>query len=104
MLIVDPVVYLAEETMRLHFKKFDGRSSNAYSDVIDTDTGERVGHITSNGVGFNNLGGIRVSLFDGKYEQEVNSYQECQGFVAGVQSVLNHMTYIPQALKKTNTA
>ena len=77
--------------MRLRFDPFDGRSHNVI-DVIDEDTGKRVGHIQSNGVGFENTGGIDISLFAGKYQTMVNSYKECLGFVLGVQCVLRHLT------------
>jgi hypothetical protein len=79
-----------EITMHLKFDHFDGRSWNV-KDVIDEDTGKQVGHIRSDGVGFGNIGGIEISLFDGKYEATVSSYKECVGFVKGVQAVLNRM-------------
>jgi hypothetical protein len=77
--------------MRLKFEPFDGRRWNA-RDIIDEDTGKKVGHIRSNGVGFTNYGGIDISLFDDKYQTTVSSYKECCGFVLGVQAVLRHMT------------
>jgi hypothetical protein len=77
--------------MRLKFDHFDGRRWNL-KDVIDEDTGKKVGFIRSDGVGFTNLGGIEISLFDNKYRTTVSSYKECLGFVRGVESVLNHMT------------
>jgi hypothetical protein len=77
--------------MRLTFDQFDGRSRSD-RDVIDQDTGKKVGHIQSNGVGFENTGGIDISLFGEKYRTVVNSYKECCGFVLGVQCVLNHLT------------
>jgi hypothetical protein len=83
--------------MRLHFEKFDGRSQN-YVDVIDRDSGEKVGHIHSNGVG-RNFGGIQVELFDGRYSARLNRIEECSGFVRGVEVVLNHM--LPAKQKKS---
>ena len=80
-----------EMKMRLKFDPFDGRGRNLRY-IIDEDTGKRVGHIYSNGVGFENTGGIDISLFDNKYRTTVSSYKECRGIVLGVQSVLNHMT------------
>ena len=77
--------------MLLKFDRFDGRSLNI-RDIIDEDTGKVVGQIASNGSGFNNTGGIDISLFDGKYRTMVSSYKECLGFVLGVQAVLRHMT------------
>jgi hypothetical protein len=77
--------------MLLKFDQFDGRSRNV-RDIIDEDTGKMVGHIQSRGVGFENNGGIDISLFDDQYRTTVSSIQECRGFVLGVQSVLNHMT------------
>jgi hypothetical protein len=58
-----------------------------------------VGFIRSNGTGFTNSGGIEISLFDDKYRTVVNSYNECWGFVRGVQAVLNHMTAATQYTK-----
>lgn len=77
--------------MRLTFDHFDGRSRSD-RDVVDQDTGKKVGRIQSNGVGFENTGGIDISLFDGKYQTTVSSFKECCGFVLGVQAVLRHMT------------
>jgi hypothetical protein len=77
--------------MRLAFGRFDGRGRHV-RDITDEDTGKMVGHIQSRGVGFENNGGIDISLFDGKYLATLHSYEECFGFVLGVQSVLNHMT------------
>jgi hypothetical protein len=74
--------------MRLTFEPFDGRSWNVKS-VIDQDTGREVGFIHSNGSG--NGGGIFVSLFDNKYATTVHHYEECRGFVKGVEAVLDHM-------------
>jgi hypothetical protein len=76
--------------MRLTFKRFDGRRK-CYRSVIDEVTGQQVGSIQSDGVGFAGYGGIDISLFDGKYRTTVNRYEECWGFVQGVQAVLNHM-------------
>ena len=77
--------------MTLTFNRFDGRRM-ARLDVTDADSGQVVGYIHSNRVGFDNYGGIDISLFGGKYQTLVNSYKECQGFVLGVQCVLRHMT------------
>jgi hypothetical protein len=79
--------------MRLKFKWFDARRRNV-EDVTDLDTGKVVGHIQSHGVGFENNGGIDISMFDGKYTASVNRYDACVGFVLGVETVLNHMTKI----------
>jgi hypothetical protein len=81
--------------MRLTFEPFDGRKF-CYVDVIDQDTGRVVGYINAQGVGFAGNGGIEVNLFDGKYRTFANRYEECKGFVNGVQSVLNHMVKLPQ--------
>lgn len=85
--------------MRLRFDHFDGRGWHS-REVIDEDTGETVGFIQSNGVGFGNSGGIDISLFAGKYRASVNKYDECRGFILGVQSVLNHMVAIPKPKAK----
>jgi hypothetical protein len=79
-----------EEMMRLTFKFFDGRK-RCCRDIIDEETGKEVGHIMSNGVGFNNYGGIDITLFGGKYRYTAERYDECWGFVKGVETVLNHV-------------
>jgi hypothetical protein len=78
---------------RLKFQKFDGRGSHCIP-IIDQDTGEEVGYIMSNGVGMYSSGGIRVSLFDDKYVADLNTYEQCKGFVEGVETVLNRMVHI----------
>jgi hypothetical protein len=80
-------------TMRLTFKAFDGRREN-HVFIIDQDTGEKVGLIQSAGVGFAGFGGISISLFGGKYTAQLHRYEECWGFVKGVEAVLNHMISI----------
>jgi hypothetical protein len=77
--------------MRLTFKRFDGRQVN-YVDVIDQETGNKVGLIQSSGSDFYAGGGIYIYLFGNRYKTTVHSYAECQGFVKGVEAVLNHMT------------
>jgi hypothetical protein len=82
--------------MRLRFKPFDGRSWNSV-DVVDEEANRVVGYIKSKS---SCLSGIRVSLFDEKYVTTASRYEECLGFVNGVQAVLNHMIaseYIPSA-------
>ena len=81
--------------MQLEFDHFDGRSHTS-REVIDRVTGRVVGHIQSNAVGFGNSGGIRVTLFDGKYATELNSRDEVRGFIRGVQAVLNHVVRIEE--------
>ena len=81
--------------MRLKFEKFDGRR-RGYKSIIDEDTGEIVGNIKSLGVGFSGYGdggygGIEICLFDGAYTITVNRYEECWGFVKGVEAALNRM-------------
>jgi hypothetical protein len=76
--------------MKLSFEWFDGRS---FSDreVRDMDLNNRV-------VGFIASGrqspGIHISLFDGRYTTTVSCFEECRGFVEGVEKVLDHMTSI----------
>lgn len=77
--------------MQLRFDDFDGRRSG-WIPVIDADTGQQVGRISPNGTGRDAGGGIDISLFGGKYQTQVNSKPECQGFILGVQAVLNHVT------------
>jgi len=79
--------------MKLTFEVFDGRRCN-HVDVFDQDSNEIVGYIQSEGVGFGNSGGIQISLFDGKYQAWLNRYDECRGFVKGVEVVLKQMTRI----------
>jgi hypothetical protein len=74
--------------VQLSFTPFDGRSWNAI-DVLDKDSNRIVGSIRSKSSG---LPGIRISLFDQKYEATVSTYEECLGFVKGVQAVLNRIT------------
>jgi hypothetical protein len=81
---------LREIEMRLTFKFFDGRQVD-WVDVIDEDTGEKVGYIHSQGVGFERYGGITVSLFGGKYSADCKRYEECKGFVTGVETVLRYL-------------
>jgi hypothetical protein len=76
--------------MRLTFERFYARRSNCVS-IIDQDTGQEVGFIQTAGVGLYNRGGIDVSLFDDKYTITVHRFEECWGFVMGVQTVLKHM-------------
>jgi hypothetical protein len=73
--------------MRLSFKPFDGRSRN-FIDVIDQDSNRVVGQINSSPGHL----GIYISMFDQKYGGTVSTYEECLGFVRGVESVLNRMT------------
>jgi hypothetical protein len=73
--------------MQLSFKPFDGRSRN-FIDVIDQDSNRVVGQISSSPGHL----GIHISLFDQKYVGTVSTYEECLGFVRGVESVLNRMT------------
>ncbi len=76
--------------MRLTFKHFDARRFS-FEDITDQDTGEQVGHINAYGSQIGGGGGISISLFGDKYLGHVNTYQECVGFVKGVESVLNHL-------------
>lgn len=78
--------------MDLTFERFNGNDPG-YHKVTDKVSGKIVGSIRVGGTGFGNFGGMDVSLFDGKYRAELHKYDECVGFVRGVQAVLNHMTY-----------
>jgi len=77
--------------MRLEFEKFDGRQMT-YVPVMDHESGQQVGYISAPGAGMYNRRGINVSLFGDKYKVKVNGYDECIGFVKGVETVLNHVT------------
>jgi hypothetical protein len=68
-----------------------------------------VGFIRSAGVGFAGYGSIEVSLFDGKYWIQVHRYEECRGFVKGVETALNGViayVAVPQTFEtpKANAA
>jgi hypothetical protein len=76
--------------MRLCFEEFSAHRKASHP-IRDADTGEQVGYIETFGVGFAGGGGIFVSLFDGKYATCVNRYDQCWGFVHGIETVLNHM-------------
>ncbi len=76
--------------MHLLYEPFNGRRRN-HRTIIDRDTGKKVGHIQSSGVGVAGLSGIEVSLFGGKYAINVSTTEECWGFVRGVETVLNHV-------------
>jgi hypothetical protein len=80
-----PIANTGGRIMHLTFEHFDGRSLN-FVEVIDAETDKRVGHIQTGAVG------LDVDLFDGKYTASVNRYDQCWGFVKGVETVLNHMT------------
>jgi hypothetical protein len=73
--------------MKLAFKRFDGRSFNDH-EIRDIDSHDRVvGWIASG----RQTSGIHINLFDGKYTTTVPCFEECRGFVEGVEKVLNHM-------------
>jgi hypothetical protein len=86
--------------MRLTFDKFDARGFT-YIPITDQDTGQEVGTISAGGVGFAGVGGISISLFGGKYQGYAKTYNECVGFVRGVQAALN---YIGNHMTDTNPA
>lgn len=83
--------------MRLKFQAFDGRSWN-HIPVVDEDTGNEVGFVHSDGVGPYKVGGIRVSLFGGKYSAYLNRFDECRGFVMGVEAVLDHVVALTDVI------
>jgi hypothetical protein len=100
--------------MQLRFERFDGRSRNDV-DVIDQDTGAKVGLIHCGGSGREHgfytggsrtvrIGGIHVSLFGGKYAASLNSYEECAGFIQGVEAVLNRMILVLPGESQSNAA
>jgi hypothetical protein len=77
--------------MRLSFRHFDAHIRDCI-EVVDQDNGQAVGSIQTEGV----EGPIRISLF-GKYHASLNRYEQCVGFVKGVEAVLNnHLTEMPQ--------
>jgi hypothetical protein len=80
------------EAMDLTFKPFDGRKTN----VIDQTSSQIVGKIYSNW----NSPGIEITLFDRKYEATVHTFEECFGFVKGVQCVLTRMTSVDDGRRR----
>ena len=62
-----------------------------YKDVIYKETGQKIGWVKANGVGFAGTGGIEISLFGGKYSLTANKMDECWGCMKGVEAVLSHM-------------
>jgi hypothetical protein len=93
--------------MRLKFEPFAGRRSATRS-VVDEDTGNTVGHIRSNGVGFSGgwgnrrYGGIEIDLFGGRYQETFNTYDQCLGFVKAVEAVLGHMSSLRDIVARDN--
>jgi hypothetical protein len=93
--------------MQLHFEyldqsgnRFDGRGAN-FRHVIDRDSGEIVGFVRSGGTGRHKSGGFEVSLFGGKYTAwSLHRAEECQAFILGVQTFLNHMIPAKQTKPK----
>ena len=81
--------------MRLTFdiERFDGRGIRSVP-VIDEDTDQTVGTVFSHGTGMDRSGGIRVSLFGGKYSILVQKKDEAWGFVKGVEEVLKQVSYL----------
>ena len=77
--------------MRLTYKTFNGQRRRS-AEVIDQDTGKIVGQVNSAGVrrGYP-LGGMTVSLFNGRYQSRFDNSHECWGFIKGVECALNHM-------------
>ena len=81
--------------MDLTFKPFDGRKTNVV-EVIDQTSNQVVGQIYSNW----NSQGIEVTLFDRKYERTVGTYEECFGFIKGVECVLRRVTSVDDGRKR----
>jgi hypothetical protein len=78
--------------MRLTFKVFDGRQKVS-REIIDKDTGNKVGFIQCYGTGFGTYcEGIEVCPFGGRYWTNLHTHGECWGFVKGVEAALNQMT------------
>jgi hypothetical protein len=77
--------------MRLTYRPFNGRG-RYFANVIDQDSGKIVGQVNSAGVrrGYH-LGGMTVSLFNGRYQSRFNNSHECWGFIRGVECALNHV-------------
>lgn len=73
--------------MKLAFEPFDGRTCTD-RDIGGMDSNSRI-------VGFITAGrqkhGIHISHFEGRCTSTVPRFEECRGFMKGVEKVLNHM-------------
>jgi hypothetical protein len=74
--------------MYFYFKPFDDKARFDIIDIVDRLTGRVVGYIRSRAPS----PGIDVIMSDAKYCATVDGYQECRGFVRGVETVLRRMT------------
>jgi hypothetical protein len=83
-----------EATMKLTIQTFGGSPFNGrrrcFADIVDEDTGKKVGYMRAGGVGFGGSGGIFISLSGEKYCKYFNRFEECYGFMKGVEAALNY--------------
>jgi hypothetical protein len=97
--------------MRIKFpEKQDARSWKGMSghagDVIDLDTGERVGYIQIHQgfwIGTRRSHTRSISMMDGKYQGSFDTHDECYGFAKGIEAVINHLV-APSAKKSKSEA
>ena len=75
--------------MRPFFEQRDARHQLGYSDIIDQDTGNVIGHVR-----IDHGSGRFISLFDGKYEAMLPDEPQCRGFIKGVLAVIHRMSSI----------
>jgi hypothetical protein len=80
--------------MRLEAKHVDMRGGYPepgvfwVTDVVDLDSGKIIGSIRNE----THPRSRHISLFDGKYVADFKSQQECDAFIKGVETVLDHAT------------
>jgi hypothetical protein len=87
--------------MRLRVRSDQAKGGSAH-EVIDSDTGKKVGFLRTGQLGarvswgedtpqFNPIPSRAISLFDGKFSGEFESHDECVAFAKGVEAVLNQI-------------
>lgn len=89
--------------MRIKYPEYQDargwRDRSGYAGAfIDIDTGKQIGHINIHQGDW--VGGRRshtrsVSMFDGKYQADFDSHEECCAFADGVMAVINHVVGVP---------
>jgi len=77
-----------------------GSSVTWTTDVIDQETGRKVGFIENE----RSPAKRRVSLFGGKYQGDFVSPLECAAFAKGVEAVLNHIVGVDSEQIETSEA
>ena len=78
--------------MDIQVPKVDGRTRKGFVDVIDRDTGQRIGTLEFGyGTRLPNMRqpGRTISLFGGRHRGCFETHAECVAFAKGVESVIN---------------